>query len=79
MSEQDYFAHDTAIFDNGCPITETKIRHVNHIMTGCIIGNNHSIEQNVVVSSDVILVNNMKVKNNASIHSGVTRDEHVFF
>ena len=74
-----YFAHETAVIDEGCQIGEgTKIWHFSHIMTGCAIGENCNIGQNVVVSPDVVLGRNVKVQNNVSIYTGVTCDDDVF-
>ncbi len=74
-----YFAHETAVIDDGCTIGNgTKIWHFSHIMTGSIIGENCNIGQNVVVSPDVVLGKNVKVQNNVSIYTGVTCDDDVF-
>lgn len=74
-----YFAHETAVIDEGCIIGErTKIWHFSHIMSNCEIGDNCNIGQNVVVSPGVILGNNVKVQNNVSIYEGVTCDDDVF-
>lgn len=74
-----YFAHETAIIDEGCQIGEgTKIWHFSHIMPNCIIGENCNIGQNVVVSPEVVLGNNVKVQNNVSIYTGVTCEDDVF-
>ena len=75
----DYFAHETAVVDEGCTIGEgTKIWHFSHIMPDCVIGEGCNIGQNVVVSPDVILGKNVKVQNNVSIYSGVVCDDDVF-
>jgi UDP-2-acetamido-3-amino-2,3-dideoxy-glucuronate N-acetyltransferase len=74
-----YFAHATAIIDEGCEISEgTKVWHFSHIMPNCKIGQNCNIGQNVVVSPGVILGNNVKVQNNVSIYSGVECEDDVF-
>jgi UDP-2-acetamido-3-amino-2,3-dideoxy-glucuronate N-acetyltransferase len=74
-----YFAHETAVVDNGCTIgTGTKIWHFSHIMPNCIIGENCNIGQNVVISPEVILGRNVKIQNNVSIYTGVTCDDDVF-
>lgn len=74
-----YFAHQTAIIDDGCTIGEgTKIWHFSHIMPDCIIGKNCNIGQNVVVSPEVVLGNNVKVQNNVSIYTGVVCEDDVF-
>lgn len=74
-----YFAHETAIIDEGCQIgNDVKIWHFSHIMTNCIIGDNCNIGQNVVISPDVILGKNVKVQNNVSIYTGVYCEDDVF-
>jgi UDP-2-acetamido-3-amino-2,3-dideoxy-glucuronate N-acetyltransferase len=75
----DYFAHATAVIDEGCRIGKgTKIWHFSHIMPNCTIGENCNIGQNVVVSPEVVLGNNVKVQNNVSIYTGVTCEDDVF-
>jgi UDP-2-acetamido-3-amino-2,3-dideoxy-glucuronate N-acetyltransferase len=74
-----FYAHETALVDEGCTIGEgTKIWHFSHIMSNCIIGEKCNIGQNVVVSPEVILGNNVKVQNNVSIYTGVVCDDDVF-
>lgn len=75
----DYFAHETAVVDEGCKIgAGTKIWHFSHIMTGCEIGEKCNIGQNVVISPGVILGKNVKVQNNVSIYTGVVCEDDVF-
>jgi UDP-2-acetamido-3-amino-2,3-dideoxy-glucuronate N-acetyltransferase len=77
--EQEFFAHETAVIDQGCKIGKgTKIWHFTHIMTGCKIGENCNIGQNVVVSPEVVLGKNVKIQNNVSIYTGVTCEDDVF-
>ena len=74
-----YFAHPTAIIDEGCQIGEgTKIWHFSHIMPGCTIGEACNLGQNVVVSPGVVLGRNVKVQNNVSIYTGVICEDDVF-
>lgn len=74
-----FFAHPTAIIDEGCEIGEgVKIWHFSHIMTGCKIGDGCNLGQNVVVSPNVILGKNVKVQNNVSIYEGVICEDDVF-
>ena len=74
-----YFAHETAVIDEGCQIGEgTKIWHFSHIMPNCNIGLSCNIGQNVVISPEVILGNNVKVQNNVSIYTGVICEDDVF-
>ena len=75
----DYFAHETAVVDEGCQIgKDTKIWHFSHIMPNCIIGRACNIGQNVVISPEVVLGQNVKVQNNVSIYTGVTCEDDVF-
>ena len=77
--ETAYFAHETAVIDEGCTIGNgTKIWHFSHIMPNSIIGEKCNIGQNVVVSPQVTLGNNVKVQNNVSIYTGVICEDDVF-
>ena len=74
-----YFAHETAVVDEGCQIGEgTKIWHFSHIMPNCVIGEKCNIGQNVVISPQVVLGKNVKIQNNVSLYTGVTCDDDVF-
>jgi UDP-2-acetamido-3-amino-2,3-dideoxy-glucuronate N-acetyltransferase len=75
----DYFAHPSAVIDEGCTIgDEVKIWHFSHIMPNCVIGDKCNIGQNVVISPDVILGKNVKIQNNVSIYTGVICEDDVF-
>ncbi|HEX7492706.1 MAG TPA: acyltransferase [Bacteroidales bacterium] len=77
--EKEYFAHETAIIDDGCKIGKgTKIWHFSHIMTGSEIGEKCNIGQNVVISPGVKLGRNVKVQNNVSLYTGVICEDDVF-
>ncbi len=79
MNQSSFYAHPTAVIDEGCSIGEgSKIWHFSHIMPNCKLGKNCNIGQNVVVSPEVVLGNNVKVQNNVSIYTGVTCDDDVF-
>lgn len=74
-----FFAHPTAIIDEGCQIGEgTKVWHFSHIMPDCIIGDRCNLGQNVVISPGVVLGNNVKVQNNVSVYTGVICGDDVF-
>ena len=78
-TENNYFAHETAVIDEGCEIGKgTKIWHFSHIMPNCKIGENCNIGQNVVVSPEVVLGKNVKIQNNVSIYTGVICEDDVF-
>ena len=77
--EKDFFAHETAVIDEGCRIGKgTKIWHFSHIMKDSVIGDRCNIGQNVVISPGVVLGNNVKVQNNVSIYTGVVCEDDVF-
>jgi UDP-2-acetamido-3-amino-2,3-dideoxy-glucuronate N-acetyltransferase len=79
MEMKNFYAHETAIIDEGCEIGyDTKVWHFSHIMSNCKIGKKCNIGQNVVISSEVVLGNNVKVQNNVSIYTGVSCDDDVF-
>lgn len=79
VNEHIYFAHETAVIDEGCSIgAGTHIWHFCHIMSQCVIGENCNLGQNVVVSPGVVLGRNVKVQNNVSIYTGVICEDEVF-
>jgi UDP-2-acetamido-3-amino-2,3-dideoxy-glucuronate N-acetyltransferase len=79
MSDKGFFAHETAVVDDGCEIGKgTRIWHFSHVMSGARLGKNCNLGQNVLVSDDVILGNNVKVQNNVSIYTGVICKDDVF-
>lgn len=79
MANKDFFAHETAVIDEGCTIGKgSKIWHFSHIMPNCKLGENCNVGQNVVISPEVVLGNNVKVQNNISIYTGVTCEDDVF-
>jgi UDP-2-acetamido-3-amino-2,3-dideoxy-glucuronate N-acetyltransferase len=74
-----YFAHETSVIDDGCEIGEgTKIWHFTHVMSRCKIGKQCNIGQNCVISPEVVLGNNVKIQNNVSIYTGVICEDDVF-
>ena len=74
-----YFAHPTAVIDENCIIGDgTKIWHFSHIMSGCVIGEQFNIGQNVVISPKVELGRNVKIQNNVSVYTGVICEDDVF-
>jgi len=78
-STENYFAHETAVVDDGSKIgAGVKIWHFSHIMPGCEIGDGCNIGQNVVISPEVILGKNVKIQNNVSIYTGVICEDDVF-
>jgi UDP-2-acetamido-3-amino-2,3-dideoxy-glucuronate N-acetyltransferase len=79
LAEPKYFAHSTAVIDDGCEIgLGTKIWHFSHVMSGSKIGANYNLGQNVVVSPECKIGNNVKIQNNVSIYTGVELEDNVF-
>ena len=75
----DYFAHKTAILDEGCRIGEgTRIWHFTHIMSEAVIGKNCVLGQNVMVTNRVTIGDNVKIQNNVSVYEGVICEDDVF-
>ncbi len=75
----DYFAHKTAILDEGCCIGEgTRIWHFTHIMSEAVIGKNCVLGQNVMVANRVTIGDNVKIQNNVSVYEGVICEDDVF-
>lgn len=75
----EYFAHPTSVIDDGSEISAgTKIWHFSHVMSGCVIGENCNIGQNVVISPGVVLGVNVKIQNNVSVYTGVICGDDVF-
>ncbi|UYZ58498.1 acyltransferase [Hymenobacter latericus] len=75
----DYFAHPTAVLDDGCRIgAGTRIWHFCHVSSGAELGEGCSLGQNVFVAEGVRLGRNVKVQNNVSLYAGVECHDDVF-
>lgn len=74
-----YFAHESAIIDNGVEIGEgTTIWHFSHVLKGSRVGKNCRIGQNVVIGPKVVVGDGVKIQNNVSVYEGVTLEDNVF-
>jgi UDP-2-acetamido-3-amino-2,3-dideoxy-glucuronate N-acetyltransferase len=77
--KMDYFAHETAVIDEGATIGKgTKIWHFSHVMPHSELGERCNLGQNVVISPHVKLGRNVKVQNNVSVYTGVICEDDVF-
>ena len=77
--KSEYFAHETAVIDEGAVIGRgTKIWHFSHIMGGAKIGENCVIGQNCFVARDAKIGNGVKLENNVSVYTFVTLEDNVF-
>ncbi len=75
----EYFAHETAVIDEGAQIgAGSAIWHFSHVMGGAVLGEGCKLGQNVFVASGVVLGRNVKVQNNVSIYEGVSCEDDVF-
>ena len=78
-STTDYYAHPTAVLDEGCQIGRgSRIWHFSHISAGADIGDDCNLGQNVFVAEGVTLGRNVKVQNNVSLYGGVVCEDDVF-
>lgn len=74
-----YFAHPTAIIDDGAQIGEgSRIWHWVHVCGGARIGKGVSLGQNVFVGNKVVIGDYCKIQNNVSVYDNVTLEEGVF-
>ncbi len=74
-----YFVHESSIVATSAKVgIGSKIWHFSHIMDTAILGECCNIGQNVVVSPQVVLGDNVKVQNNVSIYTGVVCEDDVF-
>ena len=74
-----YFAHPTAVIDDGVEIGDgTKIWHFAHILSGSKLGVKCNLGQNVMVGPNVTIGDNCKLQNNVSVYQGVTLEDGVF-
>jgi UDP-2-acetamido-3-amino-2,3-dideoxy-glucuronate N-acetyltransferase len=77
--QKKYFAHETAVIDEGAQIGEgTRIWHFSHVMSGARIGRDCNFGQNVVVHPTAVVGNGVKVQNNVSIYDAVILEDDVF-
>ncbi len=75
----DYFAHETAIIDDGATIGEgSRIWHWVHVCGGAKIGKGVSLGQNVFVGNRVEIGDRCKIQNNVSVYDNVYLEEGVF-
>ena len=79
QSAPDYYAHPTAVLDEGCQVGRgSRIWHFSHICAGADLGEDCSLGQNVFVADGVTLGRNVKVQNNVSLYGGVVCEADVF-
>lgn len=79
MSEQQYFAHPTAIVEDGASIgPATKVWHHSHVRDGATVGAGCVLGKNVFVDAGAVVGDRCKIQNNVSVYHGVTIGDDVF-
>lgn len=79
MSEAGYFAHPTAIVEDGAHVgAGSKVWHHAHIRDGARLGYGCVIGKNVFIDTQVGIGDRCKVQNNVSVFHGVTIGDDVF-
>ena len=74
-----YWAHETAIVDEGAQIgADSKVWQWVHICGGAQVGKGVSLGQNVFVGNKVIIGDQCKIQNNVSVYDNVTLEDGVF-
>jgi len=74
-----FFAHDTAIIEEGATIGErTRIWHHAHVRSGCVIGENCNIGKNCYIDEGAKIGSGVKIQNNVSVYHGVEIEDDVF-
>ena len=74
-----YWAHETAIVDEGAQIgAGSKVWQWVHICGGAQVGKSVTLGQNVFVGNEVIIGDQCKIQNNVSVYDNVTLEDGVF-
>ncbi|HET7462299.1 MAG TPA: acyltransferase [Longimicrobium sp.] len=77
--QKPYYAHPTAIVDEGAEIgAGTKVWHFSHVSGGAVIGPGCSLGQNVFVAPRVTVGRGVKIQNNVSLYEGVVLEDYAF-
>jgi UDP-2-acetamido-3-amino-2,3-dideoxy-glucuronate N-acetyltransferase len=75
----DYYAHDSAIVDEGAEIgSGSRVWHFAHVCGGATIGQGVSLGQNVFVGNKVTIGDKCKIQNNVSVYDNVHLESEVF-
>lgn len=73
------FIHPTAVVEEGASIGDgTRVWHFVHVRRGARIGRNCNIGKDVYIDVDVVIGDNVKVQNFATIYRGVVIEDDVF-
>jgi UDP-2-acetamido-3-amino-2,3-dideoxy-glucuronate N-acetyltransferase len=79
VKDVSYWAHETAVVDEGATIgAGTKVWHFCHVMGGARVGAGCGLGQNVFVAGGAVVGDGCRVQNNVSIYDGVVLGDEVF-
>ena len=71
--------HETAIVEEGAQLGEgTRVWHFAHVRKGAKIGKNGNIGKDVYIDMNVVIGDNCKIQNFASLYHGLTVGNDVF-
>lgn len=74
-----FFAHETAVIDEGAQIGEgSRVWHFCHVSGAAKIGAGCSLGQNVFVGNKVVIGDKCKIQNNVSVFDDVILEDGVF-
>lgn len=78
MSDASYFAHPSAVVDEGADVgAGTRIWHFAHVSSGAVIGRECVIGQGCYIAG-VRIGDRVRIQNHVSVYGGVTIEEGVF-
>lgn len=77
-SAQPYFVHPQALVESRDIGPRTRVWAFAHVMKGARIGADCNIGDHAFVESDVVLGNNVTVKNGVAVWSGLRVEDNVF-
>lgn len=79
MTEQGFFAHETAIVEAGATVgAGTRVWHHCHVRSGSVVGADCVIGKNVYIDTEAVVGDRCKIQNNVSVYHGVSIGDDVF-
>lgn len=77
--KKNYFAHPTAEIEAGAQIGEgTKVWHYAHVRKGAHLGVHCVLGKSVFIDAEVLIGNNVKIQNFATLYHGLTVEDGVY-
>lgn len=79
VNENAYFAHPTAVIDDGAVIGEnSRVWHFAHVCARAVIGRSCVLGQNTLVCDGVRIGDGVRIQNNVAVYEGVEIEDDVF-